>query len=62
VTVAVDTVKDTGNAKETTVFERKIHLVGKLDDVQKTRLLEIANHCPVHKHLSGTIQINTSQI
>jgi putative redox protein len=46
--------------EETNIFARKIHLVGPLDETQKARLLEIANHCPVHKLLNGKIRIETS--
>lgn len=38
-------------------IERHITFDGPLDDEQKTRLLEIAQHCPVHKTLTGEISI-----
>jgi putative redox protein len=41
------------------VLHRTIEYVGALDDATKARLTEIANKCPVHKTLSGTIQITT---
>ncbi len=40
-------------------FERLISYVGDLEEAQKNRLLAIANACPVHKTLSGTIAIET---
>lgn len=40
-------------------LHRTIEYVGALDDAAKARLTEIANKCPVHKTLSGTIQITT---
>ncbi|BEI43414.1 MULTISPECIES: OsmC family protein [unclassified Polynucleobacter] len=40
-------------------FKRSIKLVGITDTEQSGRLLEIANKCPVHKALTGTIEINT---
>lgn len=43
-----------------TLFERHIILTGEIDKTQQERLLDIANHCPVHKILSHTITINTS--
>lgn len=43
-----------------TIFERKISFTGPLSDEQTERLLDIANHCPVHKLLTNTITINTS--
>ncbi len=39
---------------------REIHLSGDLDDATRTRLLEIANKCPVHRTLSGEIKIRSS--
>ncbi len=42
------------------VITRVIRLNGNLDKKQRTRLLEIANACPVHKTLNNKIQINTS--
>lgn len=41
------------------VFHRSIDLVGDLLEEERARLLEIANKCPVHKALSGTIRIET---
>ncbi len=42
------------------VFVRELELDGNLDDVQKARLLEIANRCPVHKTLEGDIDVRTT--
>ena len=36
-----------------------IELTGALDDVQRSRLLEIANKCPVHRTLTSEIVIRT---
>jgi putative redox protein len=41
------------------VLHRSIAYLGALDEAEKARLTEIANHCPVHKTLSGPIQIFT---
>src|SRR5579884_1777381 len=41
------------------VMQRTVRLEGALDDEQRARLLEIANKCPVHKTLTGTIEIET---
>ena len=38
--------------KKTDIITRDIELVGNLDDVQRQRLLEIANKCPVHRTLT----------
>ena len=40
-------------------LHRTIEYVGALDDATKARLTDIANKCPVHKTLSGTIRITT---
>lgn len=38
---------------------RTVTLTGDLDDEQRTRLLEIADRCPVHRTLTGEIVIET---
>jgi putative redox protein len=53
VTVNIERVNDIEK------FKRSIKLVGVIDAEQSQRLLEIANKCPVHKALTGTIEINT---
>jgi uncharacterized OsmC-like protein len=40
-------------------FDRTIHLSGDIDDEDRTRLLSIANRCPVHRTLDGQIEIRT---
>lgn len=47
-------------ADGSTRIVRRIALSGALTDEQRTRLLEIANACPIHKVLSGTIAIDTA--
>jgi len=42
------------------MFERELELRGELDDVQRQRLLEIAEMCPVHRTLTGTVRIETT--
>jgi len=42
-----------------TVINRKLELIGNLDETQKSRLMAIANACPVHKMLSNPIEINS---
>ena len=53
VTVDIERVNDIEK------FKRSIKLVGVVDAEQSQRLLEIANKCPVHKALTGMIEINT---
>lgn len=40
----------------------RITLAGPLDDAQRARLLEIADRCPVHKTLTGELEIETSLV
>lgn len=40
-------------------FDRIVELKGDLDDAQRTRLLEIANKCPVHKTLHSDVEVST---
>jgi putative redox protein len=42
------------------LFERAIYLEGPLDEAQRTRLLEIAERCPVHKTLDRGSDIKTA--
>ena len=39
------------------VFDRTITLEGNLDDATRSRLLEIAQKCPVHKTLAAGAEI-----
>ncbi|WP_114663143.1 OsmC family protein [Polynucleobacter necessarius] len=48
------------NAVET--FTREIQLEGDLSAEEKERLIEIANRCPIHKALTGAIQIKTQLV
>jgi len=40
-------------------LNRRIELVGELDDAQRAYLLGIANKCPIHKALQGRFEIET---
>lgn len=42
-----------------TQFRRRIQVHAHLDDAQLQSLLKIANACPVHKLLSGQIEVST---
>lgn len=50
---------DAGSSKDRTVIEREIKLTGALDEEQRQRLLQIANACPLHKILTGAVEIPT---
>jgi uncharacterized OsmC-like protein len=41
-------------------IDREIRVEGKLTEEQKRRLLEIAEHCPVHRTLTSKIEIKTT--
>lgn len=41
------------------LFQREVELDGPLDDAQRTRLLEIANKCPVHRTLEAGSTVET---
>lgn len=41
------------------VVDRVVFLDGALTDEQRTKLLEIADRCPVHQTMQGKIQVNT---
>ncbi|HEY1075123.1 MAG TPA: OsmC family protein [Fontimonas sp.] len=43
-------------------LHRRIELVGDLSEDQKTYLLGIANKCPLHKILSGRIEIDSALV
>ena len=40
----------------------EIRLDGELDDAQRSRLMEIATRCPVHRTLSSEIIIRTNAV
>jgi putative redox protein len=43
-------------------IERDIHFAGSLTEEQRSRLLEIANKCPVHRTLTSEIDIQTREV
>src|SRR6187431_1283342 len=53
--IKVDVTSETIDEK--TIFKREISFEGTLDESQRTRLLEIANSCPVHKVLTNPIEV-----
>lgn len=54
-----ETSTDTTVTEKLDVFERVITIEGDLDDVQRARLIEIANKCPVHKTLERVVHVRT---
>ncbi len=43
-------------------IQSKVRVEGDLDETQRTRLLEIATRCPVHRTLSSEIKIRTTGV
>ena len=43
-------------------IEREIHLTGTLTDEQRSKLMEIADRCPVHQTLTSEINIRTRAV
>ncbi|MHA6727107.1 OsmC family protein [Chryseobacterium sp. A301] len=46
-------------AEKKTILKRNIELLGNLGEDQRTRLLRVAEACPIHKILTGSIEIET---
>jgi putative redox protein len=60
---AEDCAECEGNAKAMIDrIDRAIEIVGALDAEQRSRLLQIANQCPVHRTLSSKIDIKTTAV
>lgn len=57
---AVDVRLTLDSTPEGSVIDRQIVLTGALDPEQRERLLQIANACPVHKILVGSIAIHSA--
>jgi len=55
VEAAVELIDEEGQTK----LIRKLQLTGNLDEEQRTRLLAVANACPIHKILTHSIVIET---
>ncbi len=49
-------------AEKIEAIDRAIRLVGELSEEQRGKLIEIANHCPVHRTLEGELHIHTTSI
>jgi len=53
---------DTGHRGKIDQFTRLIRLDGDLDQDQRTRLLEIADKCPVHRTLEHGARVQTQLV
>ena len=52
--------EDTGGDNHRTIIKRDIRVQGDLSTEQRERLVKIANACPVHRILTGEVQVHTS--
>lgn len=61
---AIDTrvTVEHGESFDDTRITRTVRFTGELSEEQRTRLMQIADRCPIHRTLSGTIQITTSEV
>jgi putative redox protein len=57
---AQDCVDCEHKAAKIDVIDRVLVLEGPLDEAQRTKLLEMAERCPVHQTLRSEIQVNTT--
>ena len=59
--IAINTnlYQETKDGKTTTIIDRDIFFITFIEEEQKTRLMEIANHCPVSKILESDIKVRT---
>lgn len=60
IVVDVDIQRDAKN--NSSEFIRTIRVEGELDEKQQQRIVYIANACPIHKTLTGTITVTTQLI
>jgi putative redox protein len=57
--VRIDVELEYIKAEIKTVINRKLEFIGNLDETQTSRLLAVANACPIHSILSNPIEINS---
>lgn len=48
-----------GDSFDQTHIKRTVRFTGNLDEQQRERLLQIANRCPIHRTLTGAIDVST---
>jgi putative redox protein len=53
---------NTRDVENTTVFNTQIQITGNVDEKVRTRMMQIAKLCPVHKMLSRPIEIETHML
>lgn len=60
--VNIQVTINTDEVTNETIINRKLSFIGSLDETQRTRLLAVANACPIHKVLTNSIKIITQEI
>ena len=60
--IDTDVVIASGEDRDTTRIQCTITFTGDLDETQRKRLLYIAERCPIHRALSGTVTIATELV
>ncbi len=51
-----------GKPEAGNLISRQVTLIGELSDEQRKRLLQVANACPIHKVLTGQVEIATDLV
>lgn len=51
-----------GETFDDTMIHRSIRFTGDLSEEQRTRLLQIAERCPIHRTLIGNVKIDTESL
>jgi putative redox protein len=59
IAVNVNMYQETKDERVITIIDRDIVFLTPLEEEQKTRLYEIANHCPISKILEGEIKVRS---
>lgn len=57
--VKVEVELERNDAGGKTIIRRQVSFAGNLDETQRSRLLAVANACPIHKILTHTIEVET---
>ena len=59
IAVNVNYYQETKDEKTTTIIDRDIIFLSRVDEEQKSRLEEIVKHCPISKILENDIEVRT---
>lgn len=59
IAVNANMYQETKDEKTVTIIDRDIVFLSEVEEEKKTRILEIAKHCPISKILAGDIKVRT---